>query len=181
VGTDDSRVVTMYQLVLFGFYPLWLLAGGVDYLCHRRSQIERTSGVRESWLHVGELACMLLIVGGLALFFARGLVLAMLVLLVVAHTLLSYIDVRYTQPRRTISPLEQHVHALMDVLPLAAVAVIAVLDAGAIEGVRRQPGLTSTQLITLLGSLLALGGLPLFEELLRTRRAARHAGFTTMR
>jgi hypothetical protein len=32
--------------------PLWLLAGLGDWLCHRRSQIQHTTGARESALHL---------------------------------------------------------------------------------------------------------------------------------
>jgi hypothetical protein len=173
--------VTLYQLVLFGFYPLWLLAGAADYLCHRRSTIERTSGVQESWLHVAQFVCMMLIVSGLAVFAARGVALTVLLLLVIAHTALSYIDVRYTQPKRLISPTEQHAHALLDVLPFVAVAVLAVLDSQAVPGYWRQPALTFTQFILLMASLLLMGGVPILEEMVRTRRAARHTGLATMR
>jgi hypothetical protein len=173
--------VTVYQLIVFGFYPLWLLAGAADYLCHRRSRIEHTSGVRESWLHVAQFATMLLIVGGLALFAVRGLALIVLVLLVTVHTVLSYIDVKYTQPKRFISPAEQHAHALLDVLPLAALAVLAASDSQTMQEFWRQPALTPAQLALLLGSLLVLAGGPILEEMLRTRRAMRHEGLTTMR
>ena len=39
--------------------PLWLAAGFADYICHRASHIERTSGWKESMLHLvqfGEMA-----------------------------------------------------------------------------------------------------------------------------
>jgi hypothetical protein len=176
----------LYQLVIYGFYPLWLLAGAADYLCHRRTHIERTAGVHESWLHIAQFVTIVLIAAGLALFAARGAVLFALVVLVVVHTALSYVDVRYTQPRRFISPAEQHAHAFMDVLPLAAVAVIAVLDSEAALDSQaatlwRQPALTPMQLTALLGSLLVLGGIPVVEEMLRTRRASTQEGLATIK
>ena len=43
--------------------PLWLAAGFADYLCHRAAHIERTSGAKESLLHLlqfGEMAVAVL-------------------------------------------------------------------------------------------------------------------------
>jgi hypothetical protein len=113
-----------------------------------------------------------------ALFTATGVVLVVLGLLIAAHTLLSYVDVRYTQPRRHISPLEQHVHAFLVVLPMVGVAVVAVLDGQ--YGTHdawvswRQPALTLPQLMVLALSLL-LGGVPVMEEWWRASRS-RSAG-----
>jgi hypothetical protein len=39
-------------LLMFVVLPVWLLAGLADYLCHRATNIETTSGVRESMLHL---------------------------------------------------------------------------------------------------------------------------------
>ena len=36
----------------YGLFPVWLIAGFADYLCHRKSDIGRTSGFRESLLHL---------------------------------------------------------------------------------------------------------------------------------
>jgi hypothetical protein len=117
-----------YALVVWSFYPLWLLAAGLDYLCHRRSRIEHTAGLKESYLHLWQFACMVLLVLATALFVATGLILGLQCLLLLAHTLLSYVDVRYSQPRRHISALEQHVHGFLVVLPIAAIAVVATLE-----------------------------------------------------
>jgi len=38
--------------------PLWLAAGFADYLCHRASHIEATSGPKESALHLLQFAEM---------------------------------------------------------------------------------------------------------------------------
>ena len=45
-------------LLLWGIYPAWLLAGAGDYLCHRKMDIERTSGAVESWLHLVQFGCL---------------------------------------------------------------------------------------------------------------------------
>jgi hypothetical protein len=163
-----------YALVVWGFYPLWLVAGGIDYLCHRRSRIEHTAGLEESHLHLAQFASMVLLVVTTAAFTLRGAVLILAALLLVAHTVLSYLDVRYSQPRRHVSALEQHVHAFLVVLPITAVALLAVLDAQLDAGdaavSSRQPELSARQFGALLLSLLLLGGLPLLEEWWRSRR-----------
>src|SRR2546430_9435937 len=53
--TDEVLAAILMYVVL----PLWLAAGFADYLCHRASHIERTSGWKESVLHLvqfGEMA-----------------------------------------------------------------------------------------------------------------------------
>jgi hypothetical protein len=169
-----------YALIVWGFYPLWLLAGGADYLCHRRAHIEDTAGLEESHLHVAQFASIVLLVVLAAVFALRGITLALASLLLVAHTALSYMDVHYTQPRRHISALEHHVHAFLVVLPITAVALLAVLDAQltVVDGAaswRVRDASNGRPLAVLLLSLLLFGGLPLLEEWWRARRARARA------
>ena len=45
--------------LMYFVLPVWLAAGFADYLCHRASSIESTSGWKESLLHLlqfGEMA-----------------------------------------------------------------------------------------------------------------------------
>jgi hypothetical protein len=52
-------VETAGQKVLMYFVlPLWLAVGFADYLCHRASHIESTSGPKESLLHLLQLSEM---------------------------------------------------------------------------------------------------------------------------
>jgi hypothetical protein len=161
--------------LIYALYPIWLAAGAADYLCHRRTRIAETSGVVESWLHVAQLALIAAI-----LFMATWMEIGAGVLLAmgsaaILHTALSAVDVSYTEKRRYISPFEQHVHGFLDVLPLVAVALLGilywpdVLDAGP-DFRWKQPMLERSQRFLLLGSLLVLGGIPVFEELARTYR-----------
>lgn len=39
-------------------YPVWLLAGAADYMCHRRTDITHTSGATEAWLQAAQLLCI---------------------------------------------------------------------------------------------------------------------------
>jgi hypothetical protein len=164
------------QLQAYVLYPLWLAAGAVDYWCHRRTKIEETSGATEGWLHVLQFLAMAIIVAGIALLEPTIASSAILLATAVAHVVLSYIDVSYTQRRRYISPLEQHVHAFMDVLPVIAALMVGMLalsgESGA-TGLQRS-SLSSAAQAALLGSFAVLAGGPVVEEFFRTLRAASH-------
>jgi hypothetical protein len=166
---------TLYHLLAFGFYPVWLLAGAGDYLCHRRSNIERTSGYVEGLYHVAQFATIAVIVLWIAFFAASMAVFAIVAASGIAHLLLSYFDVRYTERLRYISPFEQHIHAFLDVIPLAAIAVWVVLEWS--QGreswsiALREPMLSATQITLLLVSVCVVAGGPILEEFVRTMRA----------
>ncbi|HTE42291.1 MAG TPA: hypothetical protein VK629_15820 [Steroidobacteraceae bacterium] len=166
------------QFLLVGIlYPLWLVAGLCDYLCHRRTDIATTSGTTESWLHIaefGSLAIAILIASLLVV--TRTTVIA-IGLAIVAHTVLSFIDVAYTQGRRHISPFEQHVHGFLDVIPVAALGLIAALNWPAIQNsswtIEARGDLPTFGTSVLIGSYFVLAGVPILEELLRTQRHSR--------
>jgi hypothetical protein len=160
-------------LLLWGMYPLWLLAGAADYFCHRKTDIERTSGANESWLHLAQFVSLLLALACAVLLQISAVIFIVMTGLVLAHSVLSYIDVRYTDGRRRILPLEQTVHGFMDVLPLMAVALLGVLHwqeirSGSMTFAMVSP--VTTERVLLLGSFVLLAGLPIFEELLRGLR-----------
>lgn len=166
---------TIYQLIAYGFYPAWLIAGALDYWCHRRSAIERTSGCVESLYHVAQLATIAIIVFGIAFFAGSMTMFAVVGAAGVLHTALSYLDVRFTERRRYISPLEQHVHAVLDVIPLVSIALWVVLEWSVANdwGVHlRSPMLETAEIVAILASVLILAAAPVFEELWRTIRAA---------
>jgi hypothetical protein len=162
-------------LLIWGIYPAWLLAGAGDYLCHRKTDIERTSGATESWQHVMQFGCLAVAFACAVLLRISAAVFVLLVALVLAHSFLSYIDVRYTDGRRRILPIEQSIHGFMDVLPLVAVAVLGVqqwpeIRAGSMTFVLH-PSM-DLQRVLLLSSFAVLAGLPVLEELLRTLRSS---------
>jgi hypothetical protein len=120
----------LWNLLGFGIFPLWLAAGGADWLCHRRSHIERTTGSRESLLHLVlflEIAIPALL--GLWLEITAP-VLLLMALAVLAHMLTSWWDTSFAQPRRHIAPIEQLVHSWLEMLPLFALLMVALLHAG---------------------------------------------------
>lgn len=163
----------LYQFVAFVLYPIWLVAGAGDYFCHRRTKIETTSGVPESWMHVAQYACILTVVLVAVFWALRGSALWVAALATVAHTALSYVDVRYTFSRRVISPLEQHMHAVLCIVPIVAVVLLALADADAAKNGWRQHALSPIQIVLLSSSILVVGGAPVLEEFVRTSRRKR--------
>lgn len=160
-------------------YPLWLLAGAGDYLSHRFTEIEHTSGERESWLHLAQFASIAIIFCCAVLLEITVGVLAIMALAVIVHAALSLTDVSYTLGRRHIAAFEQHVHSYMDVLPFIAVCLLALMNwdtlfireaSGSMLRLKDDP-LTSAEIGLLLGSFFVLAGGPLAEEWVRTRRA----------
>jgi hypothetical protein len=160
-------------LLLWGIYPAWLLAGAGDYFCHRRTNIERTSGAVESWLHLAQYGCLAVAFACAVLLEITAAVFVLIVVLVLTHSALSYTDVRYTDGLRRISPIEQTIHGFMEVLPLVAVALLGVqhwaeIRAGSMT-VALLPSIDLGRGL-LLASFVVLAGLPIVEELLRCLR-----------
>ena len=114
-------------LLMAAVVPLWIAAGLADWWCHRRTRIERTSGLRENLFH-----WLLLAEAGVALLAAALLEITAGVLLValaafLAHEVTTYVELRYTVPKREVRPGEQMVHSFMEILPLLLLALLAVI------------------------------------------------------
>jgi len=119
---DAARLVLMAVVI-----PLWVLAGLVDWWCHRRTAIERTSGWPENafhWLLLAE-AGVALLAAALLEIDAAVLLLAFAAFLV--HEATTFIELRYVVPLREVRPLEQMVHSFMEILPLLLLALLAVM------------------------------------------------------
>jgi hypothetical protein len=113
-------------LLMFAVLPLWLAAGVFDWALHRRSSIETTSGTRESALHLLMLAELGIPVLALLWLEINAGVLTLCVAGFVLHELTVYADLRWSVSRRNISPLEQMVHSVQEMLPLVGLALLAV-------------------------------------------------------
>lgn len=169
---------TTPALLAYGAYLLWLLAGLGDFLCHRRTDLPRTSGLAESSLHLVQLV---LIGGGLvlALAFEPGAALAVvLVILVVAHAAAGYLDTRTAFPKRVILPIEQHVHSVLDMAPPIALALWLAAHWPAVEAgggfALRQPPLPAVIWCAMLAPAALLCALPAALEF-RAAWKCRHA------
>lgn len=162
-------------LLLWGLYPAWLLAGAGDYLCHRQTDIEHTSGTKESWFHLLQFVCLLIAFAAAVLMNLNAVVFGIVVGSVIAHSVLARVDVSYTDGRRYISPAEQFVHGFMDVLPLVAAALIGVLHWQGITAPLASPVFSVREpldlgRVLLVGSFALIAGVPILEELARTHR-----------
>jgi hypothetical protein len=172
------------KLLLYAIPPAWIAAGLADWLCHRATHIEMTAGAKESLIHLlmqAEFGVPVV----LTLFceITPSVILSEIAAFV-AHEATVYWDLKYTAPRREISPFEQQVHAWLELVPLVAIALIAVLrwaETKAVFGFRDGPLDLSLRLrekplplsyhFGLLTSVALLDALPYLEELWRTLRA----------
>lgn len=167
----------LWNILGYGLLPLWLAAGGADWLCHRRTNIERTSGPRESQFHVA-LFLQIAVPALLALWLE--ITAAMLVLMLVgvlAHLFTSWWDTNFAQPRRHIAPIEQLVHSWLEMLPVFALVIVVLLHAGELLEPRWSLSLRETRVSTVWSGVIvtgfALGFSLILEEWWRARRASR--------
>lgn len=105
----------------------------------------------------------------------------------VLHQATAVWDVRYANATRRVTPVEQHVHGVLEMTPAIAVAVIAILhwqhflalfgvgEASFALEFKREP-LPTWYLAVVMLAVAICGVVPYAEELLRTARAAAAAG-----
>lgn len=114
-------------VLLYILLPAWVLAGAADWLCHYFARIERSTGWRESLIHLALLAeAGIAVLAGLLLEINGGVLLIMLACFLL-HEITGYWDVRYASAVRGISPIEQKVHDYLIAVPFAALAVVLAL------------------------------------------------------
>jgi len=168
---ESERLIINFML--WCLLPLWVVAGVGDYLLHRRTSIETTSGLTESKLHVLQAAQIgaLLFLG---LFLeSTTLVLALMALLVIAHTLTALWDSSWTAPRRFISPLEQHVHSHLEYIPFIATSLLILMywDRPLDFSLRwRDPAVPLRYVLIVLIPIVLVQGVLLAEEAWRTSK-----------
>jgi hypothetical protein len=157
-----------------------VLVGAADWICHRASHIEKTSGPKESAIHL-----LMLIEVGAALLLGifleiDSLVIVLMAACFIAHEFTSYWDLAYAAPRRRVSPTEQHIHDYLAVIPFLALSFVLVLHwKQALALIGRGPetagwglewkhgALPTSYVATLLAVLLLFDVLPYLEELWR--------------
>jgi hypothetical protein len=181
----------LWGLLGYVVFPLWLLSGLADYLCHARTDIAHTSGTHESALHLLQTAEIGLPVLVFLFLSTNALVLALVATGVVAHTATSWRDVKYAAQLRHISPGEQYVHGFLIVLPWVALALVAVLHWPVVEAMFdpaiasewkphwRQPPFDGGLLSVVLASSLLFGALPGGPEFMHTLAVARRGQAAT--
>jgi hypothetical protein len=173
------------QLVLMYFVlPLWLAAGFADYLCHRASNIATTSGAKESLLHLLQFAEMAVPILAAIFLEINALILVMMIVAFLLHEATALWDVSYAAATREVTPIEQHVHSFLEMLPLMGLVLVAVLHWGqflALFGLGSEPArftlalkpdpLPWTYVVSVLVAVLLFEILPYAEELVRGLRA----------
>lgn len=181
---DVAEITRLY--LLYVVLPLWVLVALADYGCHRVSEIENTSGLKETLIHF----LLLAEAGGAVLaglfFEINALVLAVMLVALLAHEVTAYWDVSYAHSRREITPLEQRVHDYLGVIPFMAFSFVLVLHWDAVLTLRSEPlaaenwgiwwkrePLPLAYILGLLGAIALFNILPYLEELYRDLRSPR--------
>ena len=117
--SDPTVIILMYFIL-----PVWLLAGFADWLCHRASHIETTTGAKESLIHLlmfAEVGVPLLA----AMFLdVNALIIAAMIVTFFIHEATALWDVSYATTARTVTPIEQHVHSFLEMNPLLAIMCV---------------------------------------------------------
>src|SRR4051794_5228190 len=114
-------------ILLYFVLPLWLSAGIADYLCHRASRIELTSGYRESLLHLLMLAEVAIPLLAAIFFEINTLIITIMITGLVLHQLTALWDTAFASQLRRITPIEQHVHSFLELLPLTGALIVIIL------------------------------------------------------
>jgi len=122
----DADIHALPTWIAFALYWVWTIAGCLDFACHRATNLPATSGLAESRLHLVQLAlCGAGAVMWMALEPTAGLA-AVLGVIVLVHAWAGYRDTRAAfRAGRTILPVEQHLHSVLDVAPWVALAATA--------------------------------------------------------
>jgi hypothetical protein len=173
------------RFLLFCVVPRWVGAGLADWNRHRKMRIEATAGTHEAAVH----ALMMSEAGVpalLGLFFEvnAGILLATLGALGL-HQATAVWDVRYAESRREVTANEQHIHGLLENVPMMATALMIVLhwdQARALVGSggrprfrleRKRRPLSRGYVAALLAAIGGFIALPYGEEIVRCYRADR--------
>lgn len=170
-------------LLMYLVLPVWILAGFTDYCCHRASRIQDNAGTPESVLHlvqygsVGLPVVLALLAQINALFFLIAMA------AIIFHHAVAYIDVRYANSMRTVSPFEQMVHSFLEIMPITAFLLLAALYWDQFSALLGQGApdfrlawkarpLPVWYVTGAIGAAALFNLLPYLEELARCRRAA---------
>lgn len=170
-------------LLIFLVFPLWVAAGTADWACHRATRIEATGGLKENLFHWLLFAQGGVAVLAMALLQVNAAVLLIVAAAFVAHELTVWFELRYAVPRREVRPVEQMVHSVQEMMPLASLLLLAVLawddlraltGPGAADIALRWKAQPLPPMLLLAGAAMVLlfNVLPLAQETAACRRAA---------
>ena len=115
------------RALMFVVVPIWLGAGIVDYVFHRRTRIEHTAGPKEAAVHVAMMT-EALIPSLMGLFLeVNAAVLATGMAALAAHQGTAMFDVRFAESRRRVLPGEQNTHSFLEVVPIMGLTLLSVM------------------------------------------------------
>jgi hypothetical protein len=174
----------LQAILMYAVLPLWLAAGFADYLCHRASHIEKTSGWKESLLHLAQFAEMAVPVLAALFLEINSAVILIMIAALILHQATAVWDVSYAAATRTISTTEQHIHGVLENLPFAGLLLVIALhwpDFAALFGFGtpdfslrlKQQTIPIGYIVTMLTLTALLEVLPYLEELARGLRFRR--------
>jgi hypothetical protein len=184
-GGDEQHQIedAARRYVVAVIYPLWVAAGFADYLTHRQTRIERNAGLPESLLHASQMTLAGIPVLAAMFFDVNALTLAIMLGSLAAHEVSSIVDVAYAEPRRGVTTTEQHLHGMLEMLPVGALSVLMLAyrrqalamlglgDEAARWKLEAKPKPLKPRTIALvLGGVALFVGLPYVEELVRCAR-----------
>ena len=181
-----NTVEAAEAVLMYGVVPLWIAAGLGDWACHRSTAIERTSGLRENLLHWLLLAQGGLVLLAVAVFEVDAALLLIAFAGFLAHELTTYVELRYTVDKRLVRPVEQMVHSFLELMPLAILALLAVMawdqvlalfDAGEPDfGLQAKQRPWPPAYLAAAGlAVLVFNVLPIVEETIRCLRKGRRS------
>lgn len=179
----DVESVTIRYL-MYVLLPAWFVPAVADYVMHRRTRIERTSGLGESAIHalmMAEISVPLLLT---LLCEVNPLLLGISTATAGVHEATAIWDVRAAvDGGREVRPAEQHIHSFLESLPFMAVSGLLCLHwdqvAAAFQGRAgaaawrlrlRRKRLPGGYLAGVLAAVTALIAAPYAEELWRCAR-----------
>ncbi|MDW8845983.1 diguanylate cyclase [Erwinia sp. MMLR14_017] len=173
-------------LLLYFVLPVWLIAGFADWLCHRATDIETTTGLKETYIHI-----LMFLEMGLPLLAAlfldvNSLVIAFMIVLFFCHEATALWDVSYAVTARRVSPIEQHIHSFLEMVPLMALLLVisrhwpqflALFGFGdepaRFELKQRDDPLPAGYITAVLSGIFFLEVLPYLEEYWRGKKASK--------
>ena len=170
--------------LMYFVLPVWLAAGFADWMCHRASRIEITSGPKESLIHLLMFVEVAIPITAAMSFEINSLVILVMIVFWAVHEATAVWDVSYAADKREVTPIEQYVHSYLGVLPLMSLVLIVVLnwsqflalfglgsEAPRFAIVEKNPPLPWSYVSAILATVLLFEVLPYMEELIRGLRA----------
>lgn len=184
--SEESRIAdrASQRFMMYVALPARSIAGAVDWLMHRQTKIETTSGPKESVMHLlMMLESGMSVLAGLFLE-PNGGMFAIMTGGMMLHQATVVYDVEYTVSRRKIPAFEQHTHTFMETLPFDILAVFAALHPEAFQSMLglgrekpdfslrlRKPRIPIPNIAAVVSAITIVSALPHVEELWRCLRA----------